>query len=629
MSSRKVERGKALTWRVLLLYLFVVCVLHPILIYNWLVNGLWGLAGLNTWIFILIAGWLASRAGSPLTKGEIFALRMVDSAGLMYTGYYFAYLLRNMYFANSEYTKLFGVLGEIPAFFAPLGRDFIRVSLSRTFLDPAWLQPVLVTIIVPFVLSTVANYVLGLISYSIFVREERLEFPLAAWDARLMLALGEREPVKVRVISLAILIGAMYGFATNGLALLFGCQLIPRTMVDFTGLIENVLPGAIFAFTTDLSAYISGLILPLRYTTIQLAASAVIFVFGNYYVTVNNLWPAEAKWQPSRGFWWNFNASTLYFWNSFAIGWGLAAALLPVVFRSKAYARALAGIARGFSGETEVRWLNPRFLLAIYLAVAAISVSFVEALAPGFPVHVLLLFTLGVSLLITLLQTHAAGILTLTSVPYMKEMLIYFSGYNGLCIWLLPAESMLFTGGSSVAQQLLQASMLGISVREYVRIYFLLSAIGLIGSFFFTSLFWSLFPIPSYAYPYTLSGWPVEAMNFWRWRQWLWKGYLFRPHWIAVGFGLSALLYVISEFALHNPSFPVAVMSGMLVPIHAALASFFGSLLSKLVVAFAGEKWWNENKGYVALGFGLGDGIVSAFLILLQLLGRSIWLLPY
>ncbi|MEM2410549.1 MAG: hypothetical protein QXF87_08515, partial [Thermofilaceae archaeon] len=114
--------------------------------------------------------------------------------------------------------------------------------------------------------------------------------------------------------------------------------------------------------------------------------------------------------------------------------------------------------------------------------------------------------------------------------------LIYFSGYRELSIWFIPVEAMSFTGGSGVAQQLLQARIVGASIKEYTKAYSLLAALGLICSFVFVSLFWYLFPLPGYAYPYTLSGWPVEAMNFWRWQSWHWTGYLFRRSWILAGF---------------------------------------------------------------------------------------------
>ncbi|MEM2409553.1 MAG: hypothetical protein QXF87_03495, partial [Thermofilaceae archaeon] len=326
-------RERMLTWRVVFTYLLVIALLHPVLIYNWLTNGIWGLAGLNTWAIILILVWLTARTGNPLTKSEIFAIRLIDSAGLMFTGYYFAYLLRNMYFVNSEIARLFGVVEQVPPFFAPLGSDYLTVSLQRTFFHRAWLEPVFIIILVPTALTLLSNYILGLISFSIYVREERLEFPWASWDARLMLAFGERDAMRMRTISLAILIGALYGFMTSGMATILRIPLIPRMLVDFTGLIENVMPGAAFAFTTDFMTYVVGFILPLRYTALQLAASVAVSVLGNYYVTVNDLWPPEANWQPGRGVLWNFNMSTVYFWNSFAFGWGLAAALLPLIIR--------------------------------------------------------------------------------------------------------------------------------------------------------------------------------------------------------------------------------------------------------------------------------------------------------
>jgi len=59
------------------------------------------------------------------------------------------------------------------------------------------------------------------------------------------------------------------------------------------------------------------------------------------------------------------------------------------------------------------------------------------------------------------------------------------------------------------------------------------------------------------------------------------------------------------------------------------LAYFLGSLISRFITIYTGEKWWNENRGYIAMGLWLGDSIVSALLMLIQLITRAIWLLPY
>jgi hypothetical protein len=623
-------REKALTWRVTLAYLLVIAIIQPAIVYNWLVNGLWGLAGLSSWTVILLWAGLTRRLGSPLTSREIFAIRMIDSAGLMYTGYYFAYILRNMYFANSEIAKLFGLQHEVPPFFSPLGEDFLRVSLQRTFFDPSWILPILICIVLPVIFSAIANYVLGLIAYSLYVREEKLVFPYASWDARTMLAFGERDVSRIRIISLAIAGGALYGFMTNVLTTIFGRPLVPRLLIDFTGILENVMPGGAFAFTTDLLSYVTGFILPLKYTALQLFSSVALYVFGNYYVTRNDLWPEECKWQPGRGILWNFNMSTIYFWNSFTIGWGIAAAAIPLIVRYKTVLRAFAGIRRGISDSSESgKWLNAKYLILIYLAIAATSICIVMVLVPGFPLWTLLLFTIGMSFIMTLLQTHSAGIMIGINIPYLRETMIYFSGYRGLDIWFVPSEMMLYLGGSGITQQVLQASMLNVNIKEYTKIYFLLVALGLTGSFIFVSLFWRLYPIPGHAYPYTISAWPVEAMNFWRWQSWLWTGYLFRREWMTTGFGLSAAIYLASDFLLHDASLPIAMIGGMLTPINIALAQFIGSLISILGAKYIGEKFWNENRGFIFIGLTVGDSLVSAFLLIMQLVNRSIWLMPY
>ncbi|MEM3466832.1 MAG: hypothetical protein QW566_10220, partial [Candidatus Jordarchaeales archaeon] len=143
------------------------------------------------------------------------------------------------------------------------------------------------------------------------------------------------------------------------------------------------------------------------------------------------------------------------------------------------------------------------------------------------------------------------------------------------------------------------------------------------------SVFWHLNPIPGWAYPYTISGWPVEAMNFWRWQSWLWTGYLFRRDWILTGFGLSAALCVISDIVFRFPSAPVVMMMGMLQAPYLTLAQFAGSLTSLAIRRFAGQRFWDSNRGFVYVGITIGDGIVSTILSIMALLGRSIWLKPY
>lgn len=624
---REKEEIKGLTWRSLMALLFIVFVVQPAIVYNWLVNGLWGLP-LTSWAVILVWVGLTRLLGSPLNPKEIFTIRIFEYVGLMTMGYFFAYLLRNQYFANSEIAELFGRQSEIPPFFSPLGSDAVRSMLNRTFLDPAWALPIFVNVCVPVILVGVTNFLLGLLAFRLYVEEEKLEFPLASWDAMTMSVLGRREESGLRIIVLSIIAGITYGFITYGLTSILGVTLFPRILLDFTSIIETALPGSSFSFTTDLIPYLVGFILPVKVTLLQFIASLGLYFIGTHLITINGLWPDESRWVPGQGILWLYQRSTVYFWNSFTIGWGVAAATIPLILRYKTVLRVFTGIGRTVSKSSE-RLLSSKHLLALYLLMSGLSVIIIKILVPGFPVWILLLFTIGLSLLITLLQTHSAGVTIGFSVPYLRETLIYFSGYKGLDAWFIPPEMVLFAGGSGVAQQLKMAQVIGMDEKEYLRIYLIVIGLGVGGGALWASVFWHLNPIPGWAYPYTISGWPVEAMNFWRWQSWLWTGYLFRRDWILTGFGLSAALCVISDIVFRFPSAPVVMMMGMLQAPYLTLAQFAGSLTSLAIRRFAGQRFWDSNRGFVYVGITIGDGIVSTILSIMALLGRSIWLKPY
>jgi len=626
-SREIVSKEKGLTWRSMLAFVFIVFIIHPAIVYNWLVNGLWGI-GLGSWAVILLWVGLTRLLGSPLNSKEIFVIRIFESIGLVTTGYFFAYLLRNQYYVNSEIAQIFGLQDQVPRYFSPLGEDYMRSVLNRTFLDISWVQPILVNVGLPVLLAGIANYTLGLLAFRLYVQEEKLEFPIASWDASAMKVFGEREKDKIRIITLAIIAGIVYGSVTYGLTSILGVTLFPRLLLDFTSVIETMVPGASLSFTTDLIPYMVGLILPVRYTVFQFIASVGLYFFGTAYVTQNNLWPAESEWVPGQGILWLYARSTVYFWNSFTIGWGIAAAAIPLLVRYKAVLRAFTSV-RGSLDRSAGKWFSSKYLLLIYFLTAAASVLSLKVLVPGFPLWILILFTMGMSLIMTLLQTHSAGVTVGFNVPYLRETLIYYSGYRGLDIWFIPQDMTLFLGGSNITQQLKQAQIVGVDTREYTKTYFLIIGLGIAGSALFTSLFWNLNPIPGWAYPYTISAWPVEAMNFWRWQSWLWTGYLFRRDWILTGFSLSAALYMVSDFVFHLPSIPIAMMTGMLQFPHLSFAQFFGSLASLAIRRFVGPEFWDSNKGYLWAGMFMGDGLVSTILLITALVGRSTWLKPY
>jgi len=629
--SKKVTGiGKGLTWRSLMAFVFLVFVIQPAIVYNWLVNGLWGFS-LASWAIILLWVGLTRLLGSPLSSKEIFVIRLFETTGLTsWAAYIFVTLLQKQYFANSPIATLFGI-EHIPSFFAPLGSDAARSMLYRTFFDQAWVLPILTQVCIPIFLSAFANYTLGLLSYRLYVEEEKLEFPFASIDASTMKAFGERDKNKIKVITLAIIAGIIYGFGSTGTFQIIGISLVPRLLVDFTPNIEPLLPGSALPFSTDLLYYIQGFILPIQVTALQLVGTIGLYIFGNNYVTVNNLWPAESPWKPGQGAQFIIPKSQLYFWNSLTIGWGIAVAVIPLLVRYKTVLRAFTSTKEKKSVQST--WFTSRNLFIIFLITAISSVVSTWLLVPGFPLWVLLAFTMGISVVITFLQTNSAGVTYGLSVPYLRETLIYFSGYKNPDIWFVEPGTYLFTGGSGIAQQLKMAQIVGVDTKEYTKAYFLVLALGVIGSGLFVSIFWRIQSIPGWAYPYTISAWPVQAMDFWRWQSWLWTGYLFRENWIVMGFSASTVVYLISDFVFHFPAAGILMLVGMqgIAPMGPwwTLHAFIGSIISKAISKFVGEKLWDSNKGYIMMGILIGDSIISTLAIILSLVARSTWLKPY
>ncbi|RLE89802.1 MAG: hypothetical protein DRJ49_01890 [Thermoprotei archaeon] len=619
----KLERDTVLTWRVVGILLFIVFVVQPAVVYNWLVNGLWGLP-IGTWMVILLWCGLTRLIGGELTRKELFTVRIFESTGIMSSGYLFAYLLRNQYFANSEIAVMFGVQKHIPGFFAPLGEAAELSMRLRTFLLPVWVQPILVNILLPIIAILAMDLTLGLISYEMYGVEEKLEFPYASWDAATIDVLIDREPLRYRALILSILAGIVYAIITYGFTIVFGIPMfMPRIIFDLTHIVENILPGACFAFSTDALMYVPGLILPLKVTTLQLIGSIGLYVLGNHIITIKDMWPLECKWKPGQGVLWNFNSSTLYFWNSFALGWGLVASILPLTVHYKSFLRSLKRVIT----TIRIGGGTMKSLITIYGVFTVIVVILINTLTRGFPIPILLFFLVGMSFLMTMLQTHSAGISVGFTVPYLREAMIFYSGYRNIDIWFIPGNVMVSQGGSSIAQQLRIADLLGVSRSEYIKVYVMTILLGLLGSFISVSLFWSAAEIPGHAYPYTITGWPVEAMNFWMWQEWLWTGYLFRENWIKLGALISAITYAVGEFVFHYPSMPVAMMIGMLLPPYNIFGMFVGSLLSRLISRYV--RVWSRIKGYVFMGFIIGDGSVSTIIQVMALIGRAIWLKPY
>jgi hypothetical protein len=279
-----------------------------------------------------------------------------------------------------------------------------------------------------------------------------------------------------------------------------------------------------------------------------------------------------------------------------------------------------------FSGEES---LPLKKLLLLFFVACSGSVLLIYILVPDFPIWISALFTIGGSFLFSFLGANAAGATySGFSVPYFNQLPIFYSGYKGRAIWFAPVS--IYTDGVYYAQAFKQADMLEASKGEYVKTLIIIVVLGLISSFATVSIFWSISPIPSSAYPATITLWPLDAMEWARLQNWIWSGYLFRSQLILGSLGVGAAIYVVSTYVFRMPLFLVSFITGGMMSPEIAISVLIGSIIGQEVLGpFFGKERFLRWRGNIVIGFTVGWGFVELIRGALMLIGRSMWIIPY
>ncbi|MEM2186132.1 MAG: hypothetical protein QXF69_05520 [Thermofilaceae archaeon] len=641
------SEGKALTPKIILMFLFTALILQPLVIYYFLLTN--SFYAFSYWIPILLFAEIASLARADFTSKELFMLLIFQPVAFSYS-LFFINFIRNMYFAYSEPSKYFGIAQHVPSWWVP--SEHIVASFYEekwVFLDRAWLQPIALALVF-IALTIMIDLSLGYLSYMLFVVEERLEFPFARATVAMVTTLANREPTTLRTLFAATAAGIILNLVLKFLPFMLSVFLLGGTFVvggipfygyDFTGYLDYVLPGAAFLIVTDPLAYVSGLLIPPVVAVTQFIASFTLYFVGTHLITRFDLWPPESKWVTGWGYWTLQFRSMLYFYVSLLIGLSLAAMVIPLAMNPKPLARAFRSL-RAMSARGGV---SANLLLALFFG-SSVAASLLAWYLTGFrfPVYILLILFVGGSFFATYIATASAGVTVFgTSVPYLRELMIYVSGYDKRDIWFVPMPALLSSaplgtaaatlssplGGSSIAQALLQADVVGVKHSDFVTTYMLLIVVNLVSSFIFANIFWSISPIPSSAYPYTITGWPVDAVNWARIQVWIWTGYLFRHTWIALGFAVGAALFAVSNFVLRAPYLLIVALTGAGMGIPWAFSQMLGSLIGRRALGkMLGEKWGMYSY-LIVTGIFLGDAVMEMLRVLMIILARAQWLLPF
>ena len=635
MGAEVKQRG--LTWRSILALLFSTGVVQLAIIYYQLITA--SSFPLQAWFVILLWSELSRFLGAPLTKQELFILLSFQYA--IAGGYALRFLepIMYMYYVTAPEVRALGIVEYIPSWWLPPLETIYKLYRSNlVYINPAWLAPISLMVI-STALGMIANISMGFFAYSLYVKTEKLEFPAATAQADTIITLAEREPTQTRVLMLSALFGVLYNLLVSFIPFVFGPFLSTGgtaiyTVIspiagdyDLSPVVASLFPGAGFAFTLNIINYLPGLLLPLNIAISQFIGAFVFYFLGTHLITKWNLWPSESPYSQSWTIALLVERSNLYFYTSIIIGLSLAATFMPFILRPKTIMSAFSGIRRGVASAEE---RMPMLMLALFIASCLGSVFLVYYLT-GFPIWILTLFTLGGSLLASFLSVSSSGVtFTGFNVPYLRELMIYSSHWPSKEIWFAPVT--LYTGGAGVAIAFKQADLLNADKNEYIKAYILVVALGFIMSFLQVSYLWWIAPIPSVAYPATITVWPVNALNWARFQRWIWYGYIFREELINYSFIAGAIVYTALQF-LKKPFLLISFITGTQLGIPFTLAQLVGCIIAqKILTPIMDRKkpgMFRMLRGRMVMGVTIGWGFMEFIRALLILVGRSMWLLPY
>jgi len=637
-NENKVQAKKSgLTFISLLALLYVALVLEPAAIYLGLLSstGGWVSGYMIQFVVLMLFSEIASlMMGRNLTPQEgtiIFFLSPIMAGGGVFGG-----LLINLYYRQCPYTIQTGIADKIPIWAAPLLSS--RAVITRTFLSSDWVFPIAVSLVSSF-LTIVADVSLSYLLIEQYVKTEKLPFPVAPVHREAILTLTNKDPNRIKLFTIAAAASFLYYITLYGLPLMFSiAPLIPFPWIDLTYVSRMILGGSAFAISTDLLQLALGWLIPWEIVLSAFLTSAFVFLIGNPLALrikspFFEMW--QKDWTPMMDFSQIWQRSLRDVWISPTIGVFVAAAIIPLFMNWRSFIKAISGLSR----PSEEREANKGVQIG---STVVIMIGYLGSVTVGFLLsYWLLKDTFAKSVVNTLLlaaiwyivpflQAILTGRMIAESsmtiqIPYIKEAMIYASGYTGVDVWFAPVQ--VTSGAASLVHYNKVCEMTNTDWGSFIKAYFLAIILSWIFGFIYWSLFWKMSPIPSYVYPWTLISWPIGAINL---SVWITRAYnIFIPELMVAGFIVTALLYGIS-LLLHLPIALTGIAIGMGSDFPSMLQLLIGASLERYYLRKKfGKAWEDQYKPVIVAGLSAGLGLILALSVAVAILRIALFSNPY
>ncbi len=636
--------GDEITPRVLMIIVYTAIVFAPMeLFLNWTIG--WSIAGAVSYAVILLFTELAYRSGKPLTKAEVYILWVMAGVAAG-DAVKISTVLWNVYFVSSPLARndpaLASVIDKMWWFAPPPTSPAV---IHRTLFHPDFFAPLVFTIAYYILVTKIIDVALGMMMYYIFAVREKYPFPYQRADAALIEALSTRSPDKMRVFSLAFVAGVIFGFLTVFMPLVTSRPM--AVYIDFTQMLDIVLPGASFSLPITIHSYLWGMLLPVRWAAHLIIASIAIYVVANHLLV--EMFPEQHGmwgWQPGMSWWEHYVFSLSNFWIIPLVGFSLAVSIAMFITRIRIVIepfKVLYKIARKrISAEEleEVRKLPIHLAAAVWLIAALVSalMSFylLTTVRPT-PIYLLLVLVgicVGTTFLNSLIGTASVGkvgqMITLqdpvTRQDIVQAMVYYATARDRPEIWFAPVA--VTWGGEWWAAQFKVAELLKVKPTTLIKVMLItfpiVWAIGLV----WIQMLWSIAPVPSSLYWWPYISWTLAVRYRVMWASGELFEKLFRdPALFGIPFIVGFIASIVTELTHIGISLP-AVIAGATMPPALALPIFVGSVANYFITKKYGERW-GAMKMMVITGFTTGTMVVTMIAAAMLMVMKAVWPFPY
>lgn len=633
------------TLKTILGALFVGFIMMPGSIYLGLVVGA-ELGPAAEWTTIILFTEVARRSFTTMRRQELYLIWYMAGGlagfavgGLALAGGPFAGLIWAQYLRQSPPAEQFGIANQIPTWWAPPHNS--PAILERTFLHHDWLIPILM-MLMGNVLGRAQWIGLGYILFRMTSDTERLPFPLAPIAAQGATALAEvsREEESWRwpVFSVGTMIGLVYGTIyvfvpiVTGVLLTEPLQIIKIPFIDLTPNTEGIFPASKMALGTDLGAVLVGFVLPFPIV----AGQFIVSMFSNFLLVP--IWyratggQAFKTWRPGMNLIQTEMATGIDVWMSVGIGIAVAIAVIGLytVIKGALKPKALREQRAIPEGRGDIPIAAA---VAAWLTAAVTYIIVCHLLVPKFPFWILIVFGLGWSPINSYVSARLIGLTGRgVGIPYLAQATFILSGYKGVDIWFAPVP--LYDHGWA-SQRFREIELTGTRFMSVVKAELFMLVLVLVCSFLFWSFYWKLGPVPSSAYPYAQTYWPLSA--FWQsyWatatrdvNPWLLK--TLKPNLIVGVFGGAFVLYgILGMFRVPIMWF-YGLISGMGAATTGVIPMFLGAMLGRYYFARRfGLRRWPLYTPVLLAGYACGTGLIGMAGISLAIVLKSVRVLPY